>query len=75
MATGVFSMFVKETQDQTLVKVINPDDLFNPSQTAVQGRLQRGEEEQPPQAFDKSQLIFPSGEPLPQCWVDPNYQV
>lgn len=68
-------MFVKDIEDPTLIKVLNPDALFDPFQDAVQGRQQAGEEEQPPQAFDKSRLIFPSGEPLPQCWTDPNYQL
>lgn len=67
-------MFVKDSQNQTLVKVLNPSDLFNPLQATVQGRQQAGEEEQPPENYPKAQLIFPSGEPLPQCWVDPDYQ-
>lgn len=68
-------MFVQNSQNQTLIKVLNPDDLFNPLHHTVQGRQQAGEEEQPVEDYAKDQLIFPSGEPLPQCWVDPNYQL
>jgi hypothetical protein len=68
-------MFVKDTQSQTLIKVLNPEELFNPAHDHVQGRQQAGEEEQPPENFPKTQLQFPSGEALPQCWVDPDYQL
>lgn len=71
-------MFVQDTQDKTLVKILNPDELlklFDPSQDQVQGQQQAGEEEQPPQAFSKARLQFPSGESLPQCWTDPDYQL
>lgn len=67
-------MFVKHTEDPALIKVMDPSELFDPFKQAIQGRQQAGEEEQPPQSFEKTQLIFPSGEPLPQCWLDPNYQ-
>ncbi|NMF84553.1 acetyltransferase [Nodosilinea sp. P-1105] len=68
-------MFVKDRQSQSLIKVIDTDTLFNPTHATVQGRPQQGEEEQPAQSFDKAKLIFPSGEPLPQCWIDPDYQM
>lgn len=68
-------MFVKNSQDQTLIKVLNPDQLFDPLQNQVQGQQQAGEEEQPPQSFPKSSLQFPSGESLPQCWTNPDYQL
>ncbi|MEO0455557.1 MAG: acetyltransferase [Cyanobacteria bacterium P01_A01_bin.114] len=67
-------MFVKHSEDQTLIKVMDLEALFSPLQAEVQGRKQAGEEEQPARAFSKSQLIFPSGEALPQCWLDPSYQ-
>jgi len=67
-------MFVKDTEAQTLVKVMDPSALIDPLKDTVEGRQQAGQEEQPPQEFHKSRLIFPSGEPLPQCWTDPNYQ-
>ncbi|MGB3138860.1 MAG: acetyltransferase [Nodosilinea sp.] len=68
-------MFVKNAQDQTLIKVIDVEELFDPLRDQVHGQQQAGEEEQPPQAFPKSQLQFPSGETLPKCWVDPDYRL
>ena len=67
-------MFVKLTRDRSLIKVIDPSALFNPLETEIQGRQQSGQSEQPPNAFSKAQLIFPSGEPLPQCWLNPDYK-
>ena len=67
-------MLVKRRDDPTLIKLMHPEDLFDPFKNAVEGRQQGGEEEQPPQSFEKTQLIFPSGESLPKCWTDPNYR-
>ncbi|MEO0348478.1 MAG: acetyltransferase [Cyanobacteria bacterium P01_A01_bin.15] len=67
-------MFVKLSNDKTLVEVLDIDALFNPFETEIQGRQQSGQSAQPPSAFNKTKLIFPSGEPLPQCWIDPDYQ-
>ena len=68
-------MFMKETQTGNLVKVLAAEELFDPMKNAVQACQQAGQGEQPPSQFEKSQLVFPSGEPLPQCWIDPDYQV
>jgi hypothetical protein len=68
-------MFVKDTQDQTLIKVMNPEELFDPLRNEILGKQQAGQNEQPPQSFHKSRLQFPSGETLPKCWTDPNYQM
>jgi hypothetical protein len=68
-------MFVKHSQDQTLIKIVDPNQLFDPVQPQVKGQEQAGQNEQPPRNFDKSRLMFPSGEALPQCWTDPEYQL
>jgi hypothetical protein len=39
------------------------------------GRFHAGEELQEPERFAKADLSFPSGEPLPRCWLDPGYQL
>lgn len=67
-------MFVKLNRDKTLIKVLDTKALFDPFEANVQGQQQSGQAEQPPSSFEKSHLIFPSGESLPQCWLDPNYQ-
>jgi hypothetical protein len=33
-----------------------------------------GQEEQDPETFMKQNLVFPSGENLPLCWLDANYR-
>lgn len=68
-------MFVKNAQDQTLIKIVDVNELFDPLRDEVQGHQQSGQEEQPTRAFQKSALQFPSGEALPRCWVDPDYQL
>jgi hypothetical protein len=68
-------MFVKDIQDQTLIKVVDAEQLFDPLQQCVKGQQQAGQGEQPPREFNKSRLKFPSGEDLPQCWTDPEYQL
>mgnify|MGYP001799492617 CR=1 FL=1 len=67
-------MFVKLSRDKTLIKVVDTGALFNPLETEIQGWQQSGQSEQPASAFSKAQLMFPSGEPLPKCWLDPDYQ-
>jgi hypothetical protein len=67
-------MFLKTRQDGSLVEVINLQQLFDPFATAVHGRLHAGEELQDPAAFLKADLLVPSEEALPRCWVDPAYQ-
>jgi hypothetical protein len=67
-------MLLKDKQSGDLIKVTNVQDLFNPVRDAIEGRIQSGQNEQLPHAFKKQNLVFPSGETLPQCWVDANYQ-
>jgi len=66
-------MLVKNREDNTLIQVMNADDLIDPFKESIQGRQKAGQEVQPTQTFDKSRLVFPSGENLPQCWMDPEY--
>lgn len=74
VSSSVLSMLVKNRNDQTLIQVADTQELIDPFQQSIQGKQKAGEEVQPTQAFEKSALIFPSGEPLPQCWTDPEYQ-
>jgi hypothetical protein len=48
--------------------------LFDPFKAEVPGRLHVGEELQEPADFSKSDLVFPSGESLPRCWLDGHYK-
>lgn len=67
-------MFVKERATGDLVRIDRIDQLANPQSSDVLGWRQAGEEEQGETEFLKAGLVFPSNEPLPQCWCDPHYQ-
>jgi hypothetical protein len=67
-------MFLKRKQDDHLVEILSVGDLFNPLLKMAVGRLHYGEEIQDPENFSKTDLIFPSGEELPRCWVDVHYR-
>ncbi len=67
-------MFLKTRQDGSLMEVMNLHQLFDPFAASVEGRLHAGEELQDREPFRKTDLLFPSGEGLPSCWVDPAYR-
>ncbi|HFE32101.1 MAG TPA: acetyltransferase [Gammaproteobacteria bacterium] len=67
-------MFLKDKATGDLVEVLNTNTLVDPCRAEVQGRFHAGEEMQEPREFAKADLVFPSGEPLPRCWVDPHYR-
>jgi hypothetical protein len=67
-------MYLKHISTGDLVEVLDTSGLFDPFQTEVSGRLHAGEELQEPASFAKTELVFPSGEPLPRCWVDGHYR-
>ena len=63
-----------QKNSEKLVEVLSLKDLFNPNHPNLVGRFHAGEELQDPETFSKSEMQFPSGEPLPRCWLDPNYR-
>lgn len=67
-------MFLKNAQNNDLVEITNLNQLFDPCQDTVKGRYHAGEEMQDEDDFAKSGMIFPSGEKLPTCWIDPGYK-
>ncbi len=67
-------MFLKDKTNGELVEVLTLKNLFDPFLDEVVGRYQQGEEVQDPEKLKKAELLFPSGEPLPQCWIDPHYR-
>lgn len=68
-------MFLKEKESGILLKVLELDDLFSPTHDSVKGKLQDGQNEQPEESFAKEDLVFPSGENLPLCWIDSDYRL
>ncbi len=67
-------MFLHNKETNSLVEIEDVQTLINPNQHEVVARSQSGEEEQEPESFHKGNLIFPSGEDLPRCWVDADYR-
>lgn len=67
-------MLLEHRPSGSLVEVLTLEDLYNPCRTYITGQLQMGEEMQDPEIFQKSELIFPSGETLPCCWWDAHYR-
>ena len=67
-------MFLMQKKTEKLVEVLSLQDLFNPNHKMIVGRFHAGEEMQDPEKFLKSDIQFPSGEPLPRCWLDAHYR-
>ncbi|WP_008308523.1 hypothetical protein [Leptolyngbya sp. PCC 6406] len=67
-------MLLQEKKTGNLVKVMDFESLINPMKNEITIRVQAGEEEQDPEPKQKNNLLFPSGEDLPQCWLDVNYK-
>lgn len=68
-------MLMKNLETGHLVEVEDLTDLTNPFATTTTGRELWGQELQDPYNVRKADLGFPSGEPLPVCWMDPDYQL
>ncbi|MEJ2141060.1 MAG: acetyltransferase [Gammaproteobacteria bacterium] len=67
-------MLLKTRSNDHMVEVTNLIDLMNLNVARVIGRFQEGEEQQDPETFNKTDLVFLSGENLPRCWTDPHYR-
>lgn len=68
-------MYLKHKSSGDLVEVIDTSALIDPFKAEISGRFHAGEELQEPAGFSKSDLVFPSDEALPRCWVDPDYRM
>ena len=66
-------MFLKDKQSGDLILIEHLEELFDPFAATVSGKDQAGKEEQDSAIYAKEQLVFPSGEELPRCWIDANY--
>jgi hypothetical protein len=67
-------MLLQDKQTGALVEILDVDELINPNHSEINGQSQSGQEEQQPEPFAKENLVFPSGEQLPRCWMDANYR-
>ena len=66
-------MYLKHIPSEDLVEIIDLTDVINPASLTVRARSYIDESIQRPNDFLKTELAFPSGEPLPLCWVDVHY--
>lgn len=67
-------MLLKQRKEGHLVEIGDIRELINPLHKDVSGWLHYGEEMQDPEKYNKSDLVFPSGESLPKCWMAPANQ-
>jgi len=67
-------MFLKNRKTGSLIEISDIRELTDPFQQSVTGSLHSGEERQDPERFSKADLVFPSGERLPLCWIDHDYK-
>ncbi len=67
-------MLLHNKKNNSLVKINDFEALINPAKDEVVAQSQSGQEEQDPEPMQKQNLIFPSGENLPRCWVDADYR-
>ena len=67
-------MFLMHIRTGNLVRVEDPEELFDPLRDRLRACDQSGQEEQDPEWYAKRELVFPSGEALPRCWVDAGYR-
>jgi hypothetical protein len=67
-------MFVQHKTTNHLIEVLTMQDLYDPFCLEIMGQSHSGEELQDETSYIKSELVFPSGEELPRCWVDPHYR-
>jgi hypothetical protein len=67
-------MFLQIKDSRSLVKIVDVQELFDPTSETVHAQDQQGEEEQETDIYQKQELIFPSGEKLPRCWLDAKFR-
>jgi len=67
-------VYLKHKPSGDFVEILDIGALIAPCKPVLKGRYHAGEEMQEPVEFDKTELIFPSNEDLPLCWLNPHYQ-
>ena len=67
-------MYLKDRKSGDLVEVLDIPALIDPCQPSFQGRYHAGEEMQDMTNFSKQDMVFPSDEVLPRCWLEPDYR-
>ncbi len=52
-------MLLKSTKEDGLVQISEIEELIDPFKDKVTGQIQAGQNELPPEAFNKKDLVFP----------------
>ncbi|PIP01999.1 MAG: acetyltransferase [Zetaproteobacteria bacterium CG12_big_fil_rev_8_21_14_0_65_54_13] len=68
-------MYLRNAETGDLAHVVKLSDLTDPNIATVTVRYHAGEEAGEPMAEQKTNMAFPSGEALPECWLDAHYRV
>lgn len=67
-------MLLKDKNSDGLIEITELDQLIDPFQDQIKGQPQGGEDEKQLESYKKEDLLFPSGEKLPVCWLDSDYK-
>jgi len=67
-------MFLKHASTNDLLEAVDLQEVFDPFEQCISARTQAGEDTMDMDRYEKSDLLFPSGEPLPKCWRDSRYR-
>jgi hypothetical protein len=67
-------MFLQIKDSRDLVKIVDIQELLDPTIKTVHAQEQEGQEEQETDIYQKVELVFPPGEKLPRCWLDAHYR-
>jgi len=68
-------MYLRNAETGDLAHVVELSELTDPNVGTVMLRYHAGEEAGEPIKVKKSTIAFPSGEPLPKCWIDAHYRI
>ena len=67
-------MLLRRVPTSDLVETLDLKEVFDPFVESIAVRTQAGEDTMDTGTCRKSDLVFPSGEPLPRCWRDSRYR-
>jgi len=67
-------MLVRNVNNGDLAQVENLEQLTDPNEKTVMIHYFAGEEIGDSTSANKTDFVFPSGEALPKCWLDPHYR-
>jgi len=68
-------MYLRNKANGDLAEVEKLEVLMDPNATSLMVHYFAGEEMGEPVSVKKDAMVFPSGEALPQCWLDPHYRM